>query len=109
MNLALRGYSTVNKYLGLVNYNGGVDPNAPQLAGLFEPHRLPGFSAVYRVNQWIWGCGAHGCPGPAITNPEVTLASLVTTPGEAIYIPERGPEIYGGCCLSNPAFLIGKY
>jgi hypothetical protein len=97
LNLALRGYAATSGTLGLVDYNGGADPNAPQLAGLFEPNRLPGISTVYQINHWIWsGCGTHGCRGSAITDPPVTLAGFVTTPGEAIYIPERGPEIYGG-------------
>ena len=96
LNLALRGYSAISDTLGLVDYAGSSDPNAPQLAGLFEPHRVPVIKAVYQVNQWIWGCGVHGCRGPAITDPNVTLAGFVTTPGEAVYIPERGPEIYGG-------------
>jgi hypothetical protein len=96
LNLALREYFEINDTLGLVDYPGSSDPNAPQLAGLFQPHRVPVISSVYRVNQWIWGCGTHGCRGPAITDPNVTLAGFVTTPGEAIYIPERGPEIYGG-------------
>jgi hypothetical protein len=96
LNLALRGYSAISDTLGLVDYAGSNDPNAPQLAGLFQPHRVPVISSVYQVNQWIWGCGAHGCRGPAITDPNVTLAGFVTTPGEAVYIPERGPEIYGG-------------
>ncbi len=96
LNLALRGYAAISAALELVDYKGSVDSDAPQLAGLFGPNRLPGLSAVYQVNNWNWGCGTHGCPGPAITDPEVTLASMVTTPGEAIYIPERDSKIYGG-------------
>ena len=96
LNLSLRGYALTSAALGLVDYSGAVDPNAPQLAGLFGPNRFPGISAVYQVNNWIWGCGEHGCPGAAITNPEVTLAGLITTPGEAIHIPERAPNIYSG-------------
>ncbi|MBN1995263.1 MAG: hypothetical protein JW953_21415 [Anaerolineae bacterium] len=96
LNLALRGYAPVNEYLGLVDYAGGSDPYAPQLAGLFDPHRVPGINAVYQINQWIWGCGEHGCRGPAITAPGVTLAGFTTTAGETVYLPERDPEIYGG-------------
>jgi hypothetical protein len=96
LNLAQRWYSAISDTLGLVDYPGSTDPNAPQLAGLFEPHRVPAISSVYQVNDWIWACGAHGCRGSAITDPNVTLAGFLTTPGEDIYIPERGPEIYGG-------------
>jgi hypothetical protein len=94
LNLSLRGYAPTTGFLGLVNYSGGADPNAPQLAGLFEPNRFPGVSAVYRVNDWNWSCGAHGCPGPPLTNFPVTLAGLNTTPSEPIFIPERGSNIW---------------
>jgi hypothetical protein len=96
LNLALRGYNFTTGALGLVNYTGGADPNAPQLAGLFEPNNYPGISAVYQVNSWNWGCGANGCAGPPITTPPVTLMSLQATPGQPIFIPERGPSIFGG-------------
>jgi hypothetical protein len=96
LNLSLRGYSEVNETLDLVDYNGGTDPDAPQLAGLFEPNRFPGITSTHRVNHWNWGCGTHGCRGSVITDWPVTLAGLSTIPGEDISIPERGPEIYGG-------------
>jgi hypothetical protein len=97
LNLSLRGYSEVNEYLGLVDYSGGADSNAPQLGGLFEPNRFPGIASTHRVNQWDWACNPpEGCRGSVITDWPVTLAGLATTPGENISIPERGPEIYGG-------------
>ncbi len=96
LNLALRGYNVVDEAKNLVDYSGGTDPNAPRLAGLFEPHDFPGISAVYQVNDWNWNCGEHGCRGPALTNPPVTLAGLLTSKGQALYIPERSPDIYGG-------------
>lgn len=94
LNLSLRGYEPTTGFLGLVNYSGGTDANAPQLAGLFEPNRFSGVTTVYQVYSWNWACGTHGCRGPLITNPSVTLAGLSTTKDEAIYIPERGPDIY---------------
>lgn len=96
LNLAQRGYTPTAAPLNLIDYDGGFDPNAPQLAGLFEPDRFPGVSAAYRVNDWDWGCGEHGCPGDPITTWPVTLLGLPATPGQPVYIPERGPEIYGG-------------
>lgn len=96
LNLGLRGYDPTAGFLGLVDYSGGTDPGAPQLAGLFSPNRFPGISAVYRVYGWDWGCGPDGCRGPLITNPPVTLVSLNTTPGEPLSIPERGGDIAGG-------------
>lgn len=96
LNLAQRGYSLANASLGLQNYAGDSDPNAPQLAGLFEPNDYPGMSAAFRVNHWDWSCGEHGCRGPAITDWPATLIGLPTRPGQAIYIPERSPQIYSG-------------
>lgn len=96
LNLGLRDHNLTTATLGLVDYNGATDGNAPQLAGLFGPSRLPTIDAVYQVNGWDWNCGTNGCQSTAITNPEVTLASFATTKGELIYIPDRNPEIYGG-------------
>lgn len=96
LNLDLRGYAATSAFLGLINLSGSTDGNAPQLAGLFNPNRVPDFSSVYRVNNWDWGCGSIGCAGPPISNPEVTMAGLGVTQGEPIFIPERSPDIYGG-------------
>ncbi|MCB0214620.1 MAG: hypothetical protein KDJ52_35095 [Anaerolineae bacterium] len=102
LNLALRGYVPAGSSLGLVDYQGATDGDAPQLHGLFEPNRVPQFLNTYRVNDWIWDssqCGGHprGCPGPpADTFWPVTLVGVATTPGEPIHVPERGAQIYGG-------------
>ncbi len=96
LNLALRGYEPTGGFLGLVNYSGSTDANAPQLAGLLEPNRFPGVSSLYQVYHWNWACGAQGCRGPLITNPAVTLIGLPAGAGEPVFIPERSPEIYGG-------------
>lgn len=93
LNLALRGFSPTSASLSLVDYSGQFDPDALQLAGLFEPNRFPGISAVYRGHDWDWGCN---CPGGPIGSPETTLIGLPTTPGEPIFVPERQAEIYGG-------------
>jgi hypothetical protein len=101
LNLSLRGYDQTTGGLALVDYEGGLDSYAPQLSGLFEPHRLPTIAAVYKVNQWNFNpdqCDGniHGCRGPADNTWDVTLAGFVTTPGEAIHIPERFPQVYQG-------------
>lgn len=96
LNLSLRGYELTNAPKQLVNYSGGTDPNAPRLAGLFNPNRLPAIPNVYRVNGWDWSCGSQGCATGPITDWDVTLLGLGTTKGQPIFIPERGPEIYGG-------------
>lgn len=96
LNLGQRGYTPTVAYLGLVDYSGSTDPNAPYLGALFVPNGFPGISSVYQVRNWDWSCGAHGCPTDLITNPAVTLAGLSTTHGQPIYVPERGPEIWPG-------------
>jgi hypothetical protein len=106
LNLALRGYIPSGEALGLITYEGNTDGDAPQLSGLFEPNRLARIQSVYRVNDWIWDpakCGGHprGCPGPpAATFWPVTLVGLATTPGETIYPPKRGAQIYSGSYIS---------
>jgi hypothetical protein len=96
LNLARRSYAPTSALLSLIDYSGGADANAPQLAGLSEPNALPEFSAAYRVNHWDWSCGEHGCRGDVITDWPVTLLGLQTAPGQPIYVPKRGPQIYSG-------------
>jgi len=89
LNLAIRGYVSTDAFLGLVDI-GGTDPKAPQLAGLFATPRLPPFTAVYRVYDWLRGCNCRGDP---IDKVEVSLAELGTTPGETIHVPDSGYRI----------------
>lgn len=102
LNLLLRGYSAVSETLALEFYNGNTDPNAPKLHGLFEPNRVPQFTSVHQINEWIWDTSkcngdSRGCRGePVDVFWPVTLVGMATTPGEPIYIPERGPQIYSG-------------
>ena len=96
LNLALRGYSETEGPLALLDINGPTDEKAPQLDGVFNQTRGPDFVSLFRVNEWIWSCGERGCRGDPIENPPVTLLGLRATPGESIFIPTRGPEIYGG-------------
>lgn len=102
LNLALRGFIATDAPLDRIKYSGSTDGNAPRLHGLFEPNRQAQITAAFRVNDWIWDpaqCGGHprGCPGPPTQNYwPVTLVGLAATPGETIYPPERGPQIYPG-------------
>jgi len=93
LNLALRSYAPTTAYLGLVDISGATDPNAPQLPGLFADKRTGQFSAANRVYDWDWGCN---CRGDLLTNPEVTLTGLTTTPGETIHTPSSGYSIGSG-------------
>jgi hypothetical protein len=96
LNLALRGYSATSAALGFADYGGATDPGAPQLPGIFADNRTPKFISVHRVNDWNWGCGAHGCRGNPITSPTVTLLGMGTKAGEPLRAPSRGAEIYPG-------------
>lgn len=96
LNLAVRGYVTTTAHLGLVDYGGATDVNAPQLANLFSPPRLPTFTVVFQVYDWDWGCGSDGCRGAPIASPPVTLLAMQTAPGEPIHLPYRRPDIFNG-------------
>lgn len=96
LNLSLRGYTQTTERLTLVDNNGGADADAPQIAGMFAEPRLPEFSGVYQVHDWDWGCEQNGCRTAPLTSPPVTLLEMVVSEGEAIHIPSRNPEIYGG-------------
>jgi hypothetical protein len=93
LNLALRGYELTFAFKGLVDYNGGGEPGAPQLPGLFTDNRTGIFSEVYQIYDWDWGCD---CRGDLLTKWPVTLAGLATTPGETIQVPDSGRTIGNG-------------
>ena len=93
LNLALRGQKPAAAHVGLIDYSGSADPNAPRLAGLFSGGQLRAFSSVYQVHDWNWGCN---CRGPLIAYPAVTSAGLDVTPGETIHVPDSGYTIGNG-------------
>jgi hypothetical protein len=92
-NLALRGYEVTDAYLGLVDYGGSGDPNAPQLYTLFADQRVPAFATVYQVYDWDWG---SNCRGDLLTNYDVTLAGMGVAPGEVLHLPDSGHSIGSG-------------
>jgi hypothetical protein len=111
MNLAVRSYvRNSSAYLGLVDYAGNVDPNAPQLYTLFSNRRTPTFNAAYRVYQWDWNCNCRGGP---IAKWDVTLLGMQTTPGEIIHLPTAGYDVGGGygalVLYAEPTRLTLKY
>ncbi len=93
LNLALRGYAPALTFLGLVDYGGHADPDAPQLPSLFADGRTPMFVASYRVYDWDWACNCRGAP---IGYPDVTLLGMRTTPGETIHVPDSGRTVGSG-------------
>jgi hypothetical protein len=98
VNLSLRSYTPTVAYLGIVNKDGPTDDQAPQMAPIFTPARLPAFTATYQVYDWDWSCNPPaGCRGNPLTYPhEVTLLEMATTPGEPLSIASRSPRIYPG-------------
>ncbi|MBM3188199.1 MAG: hypothetical protein FJZ90_05690 [Chloroflexi bacterium] len=110
LNLALRGYAPTQAYHGLVDYGGGGDARAPQLAGLFAQRRSPTIAAAYRVYDWNW---AQNARGGLIGDPEVTLIGLATSPGETIHAPDSGYDIGSGyealVLYAHPERITLKY
>lgn len=94
LNLAMRKVRVAaGAAKALVDVSGPTDGKAPKLFSLFSPDRTPAVAAVYEVEQWDWGCN---CAKGYITDPEVTLAGLASTPGEILRMPRAGYDIGGG-------------
>jgi hypothetical protein len=110
VNLAIRGYTPTTAYLGLVDYDGNIDPNAPQLYTLFDDQRTPTFNVAYQVYRWDWTCNCRGGP---IMKWDVTLLGMETTPGELIHLPVAGYDVGGGygalVLYAEPTRLTLKY
>lgn len=96
LNLALRGYSPVDAVPALFDKDGPVDDDPPQLAGIFADFRAPAFGQAYRVNDWDWNCGGTGCRLGPLDHVAATLVTLAAGAGEALGIPHRRAQIYGG-------------
>lgn len=96
LNLAVRGYAPTDAAPDLFNKDGPVDGDPPQLAGIFGDYRRPPFGATYRVYDWDWSCGEHGCRGGLTETGAATLLTLGANAGEALGIPHRGAQVYGG-------------
>jgi hypothetical protein len=93
LNLSMRGYEITSAYLGLFDYGGDADPNAPQLYTLFADQRVPDFPNVYQVYDWNW---EDNEPGDLLTNWDVTLAGMGAATGEVLYFPDSGYNIGNG-------------
>lgn len=86
INISLRGFRLVNETKTLIEYAGGSDALAPQLATLFAPQRLPSFSSTWQIGSLIPS-------DPWITDPPVTLLGMRTTSGDIISTPASGYDI----------------
>jgi hypothetical protein len=94
LNLALRGYETGQGFLGLVDYGGGTDPEAPpQFGQIFDAGHVYTMTGVYQVYDWNWPANSRA---ELLPDPPVTLLALQSKPGEAVRIPSCGKDIYQG-------------
>ncbi len=98
LNLALRSYVATTGTLGLVDYGGNTDNNAPKLYSLFADNRVPIFSSVSQVYHWNWDTNSRG---DLITDPPVTLAGMSVTPNEILRVPKSEYNI--GTSVTRPA------
>jgi hypothetical protein len=93
LNLALRGYEGTSAALQFSDYGPAVDPNGPQLPGLFGDQRTPGFTSAYQVFDWDWGCN---CRAGLLNRWDTTLLGMAVSPGETIRVPDSGRSIGSG-------------
>lgn len=116
LNLKNRGWEPCTKVDCGQNLNGfvyyppdsvGVDTKAPRLHTLFEPPGQP-FAANFRVYDWNWGCGQHGCKG-ALTNLPwpVTAVTLKTSAGQTLKLPQSGYQIASGGLQARALYVDG--
>lgn len=97
LNLEMRGWIQVDKYLGLWDYSGYTHEFPPRLAELFQPNRVPTFLATYRVYDWQWEDPPKtGYPTNPIYRIDaiVSLVRMQTATDEIIYLPGRVGPIY---------------
>ena len=115
VDLTIRSWAPHRGYLGLVGYGGETDPDAPQIAGVFAPVRVPAMLAVSQVYDWNWACEPPaGCRGAPITLPyDVTLLTLSTTPGEPLISRPRRRHLRwrlsGHCALRRGTRITLAY
>ena len=93
LNLAVRGYERNHAALQFSDYGPAVDPNGPQLPGLFADNRTPGFTSTYQVYDWDWGCN---CRAGLLDQWEATLLGMGVNSGEVIRVPDSGRSIGSG-------------
>jgi len=107
--LSILGYAPASAMLGLVEYGGPTDANAPKFNGMFEPNRTPAIRAAHQVYGWNWADGGpaptppYGTRGATNTSWPAHVIDLVTTPGETLQIPERSVPIWPG---NNVALVL---
>lgn len=114
VNLARRGAEPSDAYRGLVDYAGGTDSRAPQLAGLLAAwgnrDASIGFSRTWRVREWDW---AGDRPAGVVPDWPATLVGVAVAPGEPLRLPASGYGIGDGyqalVLYSAPGRVTLKY
>lgn len=96
LNLGLRGYVPTSVAPGLVDIPGPTDSDPPQLSAVMPDNAAIALARSYRVHNWNWGCGEHGCQGGELGGVEVSMVGIAATPGMQVSIPSRRAQIYGG-------------
>jgi len=94
LNLAVRGYQPVAAANALFDFDGPVDSDPPQLAGVLAPGEAPHFGQTFQVYDWDWQCAPHGCRAQPLLEPEVSLIALAAAPDARVSIPLRHQPIY---------------
>lgn len=92
VNLDLRGWKAVDQARRLVRICGAVDPNAPQLDGLFGDRRVPAFTSTHAVYTLAGRAGGQ----TERTAWPVHLVGMATDSGEVLRLPRRAPDIDSG-------------
>ncbi len=90
LNLKLRDPQPAPFKASLVDiHNAGSDPNAPQLSAVLKGKIV----ATYAIHDWDWGSNSKG---RLIDDGSAVLAGIKTTPGEPVFIPFKGQDIFQG-------------
>ena len=93
LNLGRRGAVQTGDYRGLVDYSGGADSRAPQLATMFLDNRTPAFASTWKVYDWDWSRDRRGA---LLTRWPVTTLGMSTGLGEVIRTPSSGYDLGSG-------------
>ncbi|MBI3203816.1 MAG: hypothetical protein HYZ29_19910 [Myxococcales bacterium] len=117
LNIKNRGWEPCTKVdcgnnkIGFVYYppdSVGVDAKAPRLHTLFDPAGQP-FAANFRMYDWNWGCGQHGCKGGLSSMPwPVTAVTFKTTAGQPLKLPQSGYQIAPGGLQARALYVDGS-
>ena len=88
LNMNVRGWYTVEEFLGLVLYSGPPDLSHPLHLSSVAGSDAGSFTSTYQVNDWDWeGCNC-AVPRPRLPYP-VTMLGLATIPGQPLHIASR--------------------